>query len=253
MTRGWFETLRLYRDSAFAGASGEGEEEKEDRRPTALRARPPRGAQRSRALVLRESRMGCVVVAMRRPRRRAGDPRPATMRVSLAVWPGWQPAAPSGAMRQPWLAKERLEGWGRTWVAWPQTAGLKDQGRALAPGCAAEGMAVPLAVKDLRPPGGAFGVLDCEPLARHRQMEGQAGACLRSRRAALYDSAGAPYSVAPCTWTAGRGLGHFASQFGDHWSMRWPRMSSSWRSSPVSWLRSSCRLRIITSIVSTAA
>src|SRR5215472_13545211 len=35
-------------------------------------------------------------------------------------------------------------------------------------------MAVPLAVKDLRPLRGAFGVLDREPLARHRQMEGQA-------------------------------------------------------------------------------
>ena len=42
------------------------------------------------------------------------------------------------------------------------------------PGYAAEGMAVPLAVKDLRPLRGAFGVLDREPLARHRQMEGQA-------------------------------------------------------------------------------
>jgi hypothetical protein len=37
----------------------------------------------------------------------------------------------------------------------------------LGPGCAAEGMAVPLAVKELRPLRGAFGVLDREPLARH--------------------------------------------------------------------------------------
>jgi hypothetical protein len=44
---------------------------------------------------------------------------------------------------------------------------------------------VPLAVKELRPLRGAFGVLDGEPLARHRQMEGQAGACLRVRRATL--------------------------------------------------------------------
>jgi hypothetical protein len=44
----------------------------------------------------------------------------------------------------------------------------------LVPGCAAEGMAVPLAVKDLRPLRGAFGVLDRKPLARHRQIEGQA-------------------------------------------------------------------------------
>jgi SAM-dependent methyltransferase len=35
-------------------------------------------------------------------------------------------------------------------------------------------MAVPLAVKDLRPLRGAYGVLDREPLARHRQMERQA-------------------------------------------------------------------------------
>jgi len=42
------------------------------------------------------------------------------------------------------------------------------------PGCAAEGMTVPLAVKELRPLRGAFGVLDREPLARHRQIEGQA-------------------------------------------------------------------------------
>jgi hypothetical protein len=33
---------------------------------------------------------------------------------------------------------------------------------------------VPLAVKDLRPLRGACGVLDREPLARHRQEEGQA-------------------------------------------------------------------------------
>jgi hypothetical protein len=66
VTREWFETLRLYRDSAFAGATKEGDEGKDDRRPTALRARPPRGAQRPRAVVLR---------------------------VSLLSGPGWQPAA----------------------------------------------------------------------------------------------------------------------------------------------------------------
>ncbi len=57
-------------------------------------------------------------------------------------------------------------------LVWP--AGVKDDGWCWVPGCAAEGMAVPLAVKDLRPLRGAFGVLDREPLARHRQMEGQA-------------------------------------------------------------------------------
>jgi hypothetical protein len=64
-TKGWFETLRLYRDSALAGAAGEADEEKEDdRRPTALRARPPRGAHSSRALASRDRLMGRVVVAM---------------------------------------------------------------------------------------------------------------------------------------------------------------------------------------------
>ena len=60
------------------------------------------------------------------------------------------------------------------------------------PGCVAEVMTVPLAVKELRPLRGAFGVLDREPLARHRQMEGQAGACLNSRRAALYNERSEP-------------------------------------------------------------
>jgi hypothetical protein len=77
-------------------------------------------------------------------------------------------------VRQPWLAgRKELGLWlGRARRAW-------------VPGCAAERMAVPLAVKDLRPLRGAFGVLDCKPLARHRQMEGQAGAYLSGRRAAL--------------------------------------------------------------------
>ena len=48
----------------------------------------------------------------------------------------------------------------------------RDPGLALGPGCAAEGMAVPLAVKELRPLRGAFGVLDREPPARHRQNGG---------------------------------------------------------------------------------
>jgi hypothetical protein len=54
------------------------------------------------------------------------------------------------------------------------------------PGCAAEGMAVPLVVKELRPLRGAFGVLDREPPARHRRKKLQAQrACLNVRRAAL--------------------------------------------------------------------
>ena len=51
---------------------------------------------------------------------------------------------------------------------------LRSGGRGLVPGCAAEGMAVPLAVKELRPLRGACGVLDREPPARHRQ-KGPAG------------------------------------------------------------------------------
>jgi hypothetical protein len=80
-----------------------------------------------------------------------------------------------GAVRQPWLA-ERL--WG--------SAGRYRRWLVLGSGCATEGMAVPLAVKELRPLRGASGVLDREPPARHRQ-KGPAGkgACLRGRRAAL--------------------------------------------------------------------
>ena len=47
------------------------------------------------------------------------------------------------------------------------SAGVKPEGPV--PGCAAEDMAVPLAVKDLRPLRGAFAVFDREPPARHRQ------------------------------------------------------------------------------------
>src|SRR5215475_13951137 len=65
-TRGWFETLRLYRDSPVAGAlAGLDEGNGDDRRPTALRARPPRGAPRPRALVLDELLAGRVVDAIR--------------------------------------------------------------------------------------------------------------------------------------------------------------------------------------------
>src|SRR6266851_5297156 len=84
-TRGWFETLRLYRDSAFAGAAGEaGEREGDDRRPTALRARPPRGEPRPRARSLRELSVGRVVVVMSASQT-SWTPRPAHGRVSLAV------------------------------------------------------------------------------------------------------------------------------------------------------------------------
>ena len=74
----------------------------------------------------------------------------------------------------------------------------------LGPGCAAEGMAVPLAVKELRPLRGAFGVLDREPLARHRQNGGAGqGACLSRRRAALYSRAGLGTNLGPDTRCGG--------------------------------------------------
>jgi hypothetical protein len=63
---------------------------------------------------------------------------------------------------------------------------------------------VPLAVKELRPLRGAFGVLDREPLARHRQ-KGPAGkgACLRGRRAALYSQASHGTNLGPDTRRTG--------------------------------------------------
>jgi hypothetical protein len=84
-------------------------------------------------------------------------------------------SAKQRAVRQRgWL---KMRGWKRVGEL-VSTAGITDAGGRGVPGCAAEVMAVPLAVKDLRPLRGAFGVLDREPLARHRQTEGQAGACL---------------------------------------------------------------------------
>jgi hypothetical protein len=174
-TRGWFETLRLYRDSPFAGAAGgEAGERKDDRRPTALRARPPRGAPRPRARGLRDGSVGRVVVAMRdsgddldiRSPHRAGP-----------VWSSWgrdgNRQRVRRAMRQPWLAE--ILGTGQAALAcWRYRRWL-----VLGPGCAAEDVAAPLAVKELRPLRGAFGVLDREPPARHRQNgTGRPGACL---------------------------------------------------------------------------
>jgi hypothetical protein len=159
-TRGWFETLRLYRDRAWAGASGEdGEVRKDDRRPTALRARPPRGAPRPRARVLRDPVVGRVVVAMRDSGDEL-DPEPTGSGPGGAVWTGMATgSATRGAMHR---GQAGLACW------------REDRWPVLRPGCAAEGMAVPLAVKELRPLRGAFGVLDREPLARHRQ-KGPAG------------------------------------------------------------------------------
>src|SRR5215469_3912852 len=106
-TSRWFETLRLYRDRAWAGALvGVGEEPGDDRRPTALRARPPRGAPRPRARVVRVPVVGRVVVTMRDSGRRAGDPSPHEAGRAVQSEPGWRPAAPKRAMRKPWLGYE---------------------------------------------------------------------------------------------------------------------------------------------------
>src|SRR5262249_22408866 len=105
-TRGWFETLRLYRDSPAAGAEAErAEGNGDDRRPAALRARPPRGAPRPRALVLDELLVGRVVDAMRDsgdergPSPRGGGPE----RCCLSRDGNRQ--RKQRAMRQPWLAR----------------------------------------------------------------------------------------------------------------------------------------------------
>jgi hypothetical protein len=99
--------LRVYRDSAFAGATGTGGDEMDDRRPTALRARPRRGAPRPRARVLRDPVVGRVVVAMRA----SGDEldpsaqqcaSPACCLAGMATG-----GALLGAERQPWLAGRR--------------------------------------------------------------------------------------------------------------------------------------------------
>jgi hypothetical protein len=66
-----------------------------------------------------------------------------------------------------WLGEREGSGLARLSPRALRTSGVRG-----GPRCAAEGMAVPLAVKDLRPLRGAFGVLDREPLARHRQMGG---------------------------------------------------------------------------------
>ena len=160
--------MRLYRDSALAGAAGEGDEWKEDdRRPTALRARPPRGAQRPRAPVLRDLVIGCVVVAIRD----SGDelePRVRSSAAGLGLLSGRDGNRQREArMRQPWLAEGAV---GKEKVV--SAAGVKDDGGCWGRAARLRGMAVPLTVKDLRPLRGAFGVLDREPRARHRQNGG---------------------------------------------------------------------------------
>ena len=97
-------------------------------------------------------------------------PRAVAESSGAVTGPGWQPAAQtlSACVNRGWLKGEGMRGQAGL-ACWRYPRWL-----VLRPGCAAEGMAVPLAVKDLRPLRGAFGVLDREPLARHRQMEGQA-------------------------------------------------------------------------------
>jgi hypothetical protein len=266
----------------------------DDRRPPALRARPPRGAPRPRALRLRESAEVSVVVAMRVSRSRAGTRSPRGSRARVSGRAGMATgSAAARCVSRGWLREGRAAslaavdlsglpysqlaagavigrsdraGWGRENACFNApaddkrgqvlphaSAGAEDhrgddeggrepcdnaggddhdgehmddrfrgrrggdqagdgqddreglsaplgstavtvmvtasghgeicslracvrawRGWGLVLGCAAEGMAVPLAVKELRPLRGAFGVLDREPSARHRQ-QGPAG------------------------------------------------------------------------------
>lgn len=99
------------------------------------------------------------------------------------------------------------------------------------PGCAAEVMTVPLAVKDLRPLRGAFGVLDREPPARHRQ-NGGAGQEPASRDAAQPSRADAETriiqarfratGVPEVTWAAPVGGGERLRSHGPELGIRRP-------------------------------
>src|SRR5215475_3089893 len=99
-------------------------------------------------------------------------PRPHEGGPGGAVWAGMATgSAIRACVSRDWLKREGMKGR----AIWP--ADVKDDAWCQAPGCAAEGMAVPLAVKELRPLRGAFGVLDREPPARHRQ-KGRQARCL---------------------------------------------------------------------------
>lgn len=89
------------------------------------------------------------------------------MRVSLVVMgrDGNRRLTTARCVSRGWL-KEKV-----SWAGWSRLLALR-RGLVRVPGYAAEGMAVPLAVKDLRPQRGAFGVLDRESPARHRQKRG---------------------------------------------------------------------------------
>jgi hypothetical protein len=77
----------------------------DDRRPTALRARPPRGAPRPRARVLRLPVVGRVVVAMRDSGDELDTPSPRDAgRVGSCLSRDGNRQRTSGAMRQRWLA-----------------------------------------------------------------------------------------------------------------------------------------------------
>src|SRR5215472_14299453 len=88
--------------------------------------------------------------------------------------------------REPWLA----EIW--DWIKADSSGLLAVQDDGLCRGRAArlKGMAVPLAVKELRPLRGAFGVLDSEPPARQRQNGGAGQEPASARRRAALKSAG---------------------------------------------------------------
>jgi hypothetical protein len=88
----------------------------DDRRPTALRARPPRGAPRPRALVVGDPVAGRVVVAMRD----SGDelePEPARGRTGVLSGRDGNRQRASDAMRQRRLAEN--EKWLRAGCSGP--------------------------------------------------------------------------------------------------------------------------------------
>ena len=199
-TSGWFETLRLYRDSAFAGATGEaGEREEDDRRPTALRARPPRGAPRPRACGLREVSVGRVVVVM--PASQTSWDTEARTRTGLAcrLGPGWQPAALARVMHQPGLAE-----WSEDRLVWP--AGVKDDGWRW-------GRVARLRVWPRPSPSRIFDRYAAPSASLTASLwhgigswRGRPGACLSMRRATLYSPGVSSGFVPPTASSKGESL-----------------------------------------------
>jgi hypothetical protein len=100
------------------------------------------------------------------------------MRASLATWAGMATGSAMGRHATAVAGLKESGGWARVGS---RVDGVKTSGApARVAGCAAEIMTVPLAVKDLLPLRGPFGVLDREPLARHR-ADGGAGRSLPQR------------------------------------------------------------------------